>query len=166
MRARGAVAAEAALRAAGVTIEESAAPATAGAFTHHALYTWPPPRVTLFLRTLRRVEERLDATGLRARLRGVAVREVVLAHELFHHLAATTTMPPAVRPEVAVLAIGPWRRRAVVRAAEEIAAAGFAGAWCGVDEAPALVDALTPDLHAEAPAMLSSPVSGIERWTE
>jgi hypothetical protein len=166
MRERGAVTAEAALRAAGVAIEESAAPAAAGPFTQHALYTWPPPRVTLFLRTLRRVEERLDTSGLRARLRGVAVREVVLAHELFHHLAATTAMPPAVRPEVAVLAIGPWRRRAVVRAAEEIAAAGFAAAWCGVDEAPALVDAMTLDLHAGAPAMLSSASSRIERWTE
>jgi len=75
-------------------------------------------------------------------------------------------MPAAVRPEIDIMQIGPWRRRAVVRAAEEIAAAGFAAAWCGVDEAPALVDAVTLDLHAGAPAMLSSASSRIERWTE
>src|SRR6266508_1552997 len=67
----------------------------------------------------------------------------VLAHELFHHLARTVGAPAAVRPEVDVLRLGTWARRAVVRAAEEIAAAGFAAAWCGVDRAPEPLDCLT-----------------------
>lgn len=142
-RARGWTTAEDALRAEGVAVHESPAEPAAGPFVHHALYTAPPARVTLFLRTLDALDRRLDATGLRARLGGLTVREVVLAHELFHHLAATTPMPEAVRPEVEIFSIGPWRRRAVVRAAEEIAAAGFAAAWCSVAEAPALLDAVT-----------------------
>jgi hypothetical protein len=147
-RARGWATAEAALRAEGVAIRESAEEPAAGPFVHHALYAAPPPRVTLFIRTLDALDRRLDATGLRARLRGVPIREIVLAHELFHHLAATTPVPAAVRPEVEILRIGPWRRRSVVRAAEEIAAAGFAAAWCGLDEAPALLDAVTLEIDA------------------
>jgi len=54
------------------------------------------------------------------------VRETILAHELCHHLVHTGGAPEAVRPGVEVLRLGPWRRRAVVRTAEEIAAAGFA----------------------------------------
>jgi hypothetical protein len=148
-RSRGTTTAEAALRAEGVAVRESAEEPAAGPFLHHALYTAPPPRVTLFVRTLEALDQRLDATGLRARLDGVGVREIVLAHELFHHLAATTPMPAAVRPEVDILSIGPWRRRGAVRAAEEIAAAGFAAAWCGVDDAPALLDAVTLEIHAD-----------------
>ncbi len=131
------------LRAQGVDIRESDAEAVSGPLIHHALYTAPPPRVIVFTRTLDAVEQMLVTTGLRGRLGTVIVREVVLAHELFHHLARTVGAPAAVRPEVDVLRLGTWARRAVVRAAEEIAAAGFAAAWCGVDRAPEPLDCLT-----------------------
>jgi hypothetical protein len=71
-------------------------------------------------------------------------------------------MPAAVRPEVDIMRIGRWRRRAVVRAAEEIAAAGFAAAWCDVDEAPALLDAATLEIQA----VLCSTASRTGRRTE
>ncbi len=161
-RGRGWVTAEAALRSEGVAIRESAEEAAAGPFVHHALYTAPPPRVTLFTRTLGALDRHLDASGLRVRLHRVTVREIVLAHELFHHLAATMPMPAAVRPEVDIMQIGRWRRRAVVRAAEEIAAAGFAAAWCDVDEAPALLDAATLEIQA----VLCSTASRTGRRTE
>jgi len=161
-RARGWVTAEAALRAEGVVIYESAEEPAAGPFVHHALYTAPPPRVTLFVRTLQALDRHLDATGLRVRIGDTEVREIVLAHELFHHLAATTVMPAAVRPEIEILRVGPWRRRVVVRAAEEIAAAGFAAAWCGLDEAPALLDAATLEIQA----VLCSAASRTGRRTE
>ena len=51
-----------------------------------------------------------------------------------------------MRPRVEVLRLGPWRRHAAVRAAEEIAA-GFVAAWCGVDQAPELLDYLTLAAH-------------------
>jgi hypothetical protein len=156
-RTRGWATAEAALRAEGVAIHESAEEPGAGPFVHHARYTAPPPRVTLFSRTLDALDRRLDAIGLRNRLNGTTVREIVLAHELFHHLAATTPMPVAVRPEIEILRFGSWRRRRVVRAAEEIAAAGFAAAWCGADEAPALLDAVTLEIFpAIAPSCRES----------
>ena len=142
-RRRGWRMAEEVLRAQGVDVRQSDAEAASGPFIHHALYTAPPPRVIVFARILDAVEQMLETTGLRGRIGIVIVREVVLAHELFHHLARTVGAPAAVRPEVEVLRLGPWRRRAVVRAAEEIAATGFAAAWCGVDGAPELLDCLT-----------------------
>jgi hypothetical protein len=142
-RRRGWRMAEEVLRAQGVDVRQSDAEAALGPFIHHALYTAPPPRVIVFTKSLDVVEQMLETTGLRGRIGTVIVREIVLAHELFHHLARTVGAPAAVRPEVEVLRLGPWGRRAVVRAAEEIAAAGFAAAWCGVDGAPELLDCLT-----------------------
>jgi hypothetical protein len=156
-RRRGWRSAEEALRAQGVDVRQSDAEAASGPFIHHALYTAPPPSVIVFTKTLDAVEQMLETTGLRARIGTVSVREVVLAHELFHHLARTVGVPGAVRPEVEVLRLGPWRRHAVVRAAEEIAAAGFAGAWCGVDRAPELLDCLT--LAAYGP--FTAPLVGV-----
>jgi len=153
-RRRGWRTAEEALRAHGVDVRQSEAEAASGPFVHHALYTAPPPGVIVFTRTLDAVEHMLETTGLRDRIGTVIVREVVLAHELFHHLARTVGAPAAVRPEVEVLRLGPWGRRAVVRAAEEIAAAGFAAAWCGVDRAPELLDCLTLAAYGRSRAPL------------
>ena len=144
-RARGdrPASAEDALRHRGVLIHEDDGEALCGPFVHHALYTAPPPNVTLYRRPLTALEDLLDAAGFREALGGMSVREVVLAHELCHHLVHAGRAPEAVRPRVEVLRIGPWRRRAVVRAAEEIAAAGFAAAWCGLTWPPELLDCLT-----------------------
>jgi len=142
-RRQGWPTAEDALRAQGVSIRDSDGEAASGPFIHHALYTAPPPRVTVFTSVLDAVERLLEATRLPDRVGPVPVREVVLAHELFHHLVGTGAAPDAVRPRVEVLRLGPWRRRGVVRAAEEIAAAGFAATWCGVGWAPELLDCLT-----------------------
>ncbi len=150
--------AEDALRALGVSIRDSDAEAASGPFIHHALYTAPPPRVTVFAKPLEAVERALEAMELRRRLGSVSVREVVLAHELFHHLIRRLEAPVAVRPRVAVLRLGPWRRWGVVRAAEEIAAAGFAAAWCGVAWAPELVDCLTLAAYGSRSA------TGIRKW--
>ena len=154
-RRRGWRTAEEALRAQGVDVRQSEAEAASGPFVHHALYTAPPPRVIVFTRTLDAVEQMLETTGLRGRIGTVIVREVVLAHELFHHLARTVGAPAAVRPRVEVLRFGPWARHAVVRAAEEIAAAGFAAAWCGVDRAPELLDCLTLAAYGQSTAPLA-----------
>jgi hypothetical protein len=139
----GRASAEESLRVRGVGIHEDGGEAVVGPFVHHALYTAPPPRVTLYRRPLAVLEGLLGAAGPRSRLGAVNVREVILAHELCHHLVHTAVSPEAVRPRAEVLRLGPWRRRAVVRTAEEIAAAGFAAAWCGLAWAPELLDCLT-----------------------
>jgi hypothetical protein len=135
--------AEESLRDRGVVIHEDGGEAVSGPFVHHALYTAPPPRVTLYRRPLAVLERLLDAAGLHSRLGAINVRETILAHELFHHLVHAGGAPEAARPRVEVLRLGPWRRRTVVRAAEEIAAAGFAAVWCGLDWPPELLDCLT-----------------------
>jgi hypothetical protein len=110
---------------------------------HHAVYAAPPPRVTLYRRLLEALEPLLDAAELRRELGAITVKEIVLAHELCHHLVQEDGGAPAVSPRVVTFALGRWRRRAVVRAAEEVAAGGFAAAWCDVEWAPAAIDALT-----------------------
>lgn len=142
-RRRGWRSAEEALAARGVALHEDEGEPRSGPFVHHAVYTSPPPRITLYRRCLDQIECEVEALDLRGVLRSVTVKEVVLAHELCHHLFEVEGAPAAVRPIVVTFALGPWRRRAVVRAVEEIAAGGFAGAWCGVECAPAVIDALT-----------------------
>jgi hypothetical protein len=142
-RRRGWKSAEEALAACGVALHEDGGEPRSGPFVHHAVYTSPPPRITLYRRCLDQIERLVEALDLRRALGSAPVKEVVLAHELCHHLLEVEGAPAAVRPTVVTFALGPWRRRAVVRAVEEIAAGGFAGAWCGVECAPAVVDALT-----------------------
>jgi hypothetical protein len=139
----GRISAEESLRDRGVLIQEDGGEAVSGPFVRHALYTAPPACVTLYRRSLAVLERQLEAAGLQGRLGAINVREVILAHELCHHLVHTGDAPEAVRPRVEVLRIGPWRRRAVIRAAEEIAAAGFAAAWCGLAWPPELLDCFT-----------------------
>jgi hypothetical protein len=140
--------AEDALRAAGVQIVGADSGAHAGPFVHHAEYTAPPPRVTLYRQPLAALEQALATAPLRGGLGLLPAREVILAHELFHHLVHTRGAPTGVRLRVQTLRVGRWRRHAVVRAAEEIAAAGFAGAWCGLAWAPELLDRLTLAAYA------------------
>lgn len=139
----GRASAEESLRDRRVVIHEDGGGAVSGPFLHHALYTAPPPRVTLYRRPLAVLERLLDTAGLQSRLGAINVREAILAHELFHHLVHTGGAPDGVRPCVEVLRLGRWRRRAVVRSAEEIAAAGFAAVWCGLAWPPELLDCLT-----------------------
>jgi hypothetical protein len=122
------------LRRLGVEIVEDGGEACSGPLIYHARYTTPPPRVTLYRRPIAVLEHVLGH---------VDVREIVLAHELFHHLVQRDGAPDAVRPRVTILRIRRWRREAVVRAAEEIAAAAFAGVWCGLEWGPDLLDAVT-----------------------
>jgi len=149
----GRTSAEAGLRDRGVDIREDGGEAVSGPFVHHALYTAPPPRVTLCRRPLAVLQRLLDAAGLQRRLGAVDAREVILAHELCHHLVHTGGASEAIRPRVEVLRLGPWRRRVVVRAAEEIAAAGFAAVWCGLGWPPELLDCLTLEAWSDARAL-------------
>jgi hypothetical protein len=139
----GRASAEESLRDRGVVIHEAGGEAVSGPFVHHALYSAPPPRVTLYRRPLAVLERLLVMTGLHSRLGAINVREAILAHELCHHLVHTGGAPEGVRPRVEVLRLGRWRRRVVVRSAEEIAAVGFAAVWCGLAWPPELLDCLT-----------------------
>jgi hypothetical protein len=141
--ATGQTSAEESLRDHGVPIREDGGDPVSGPLVHHALYTAPPPCVTLYRRPLAVLEPLCDAADLRSRLGAINVREVILAHELCHHLAHAGGATEAVRPRVEVLRLGPWQRRAVVRAAEELAAAGFAAVWCDLAWPPELLDLLT-----------------------
>ena len=134
--------AEAALRKLGVEVTDDSGEARSGPLVYHARYTTPPPRVVLYRHSIAALQRWLDH---------VDVRETILAHELFHHLVERDGAPESVRPRVTTLRIGRWRREAIVRAAEEIAAGGFAGAWCGLAWAPDLIDALTESAAVDLP---------------
>jgi hypothetical protein len=142
LRQSTAVSAEAALSASGVVIEESRADPAWGPFVHHALYSAPPPRVTLYLAALDAAGALLGGAGI-ARVGDASPREVVLAHEWFHHLAWGGQVGAAARPRVTTMRLGLFERHAVLRAAEEVAAAGFAQSWCGLEWPPEVLDCLT-----------------------
>jgi len=131
------------LREAGVRIVEDAGDDAVACFIHHAVYTAPPPTVTLYRRSVIALERVLAAEGLRARLGDVEVRELILTHELFHHLIEQNGAPAGVRPRVDLMRIGRWRRQATVHAAEEIAAAAFVTAWHELAWPAELLDLLT-----------------------
>lgn len=142
-RQRGCTSAEDALRAEGVSLVEQEHGEVSASFVYRAIYTAPPPTVTLYRRPLAALERLLDAEGLRALLGNVDVREVILAHELFHHVVNRDGAPPEIRPRVQTLRVGWWRRTSPLSAAEEIGAAGFATAWHDLSWPSELLDCLT-----------------------
>ena len=158
-RRRGWASADHALRDLRVDVVEDDAEGRSGPLVHHAVYTAPPARVTLYRAPIAALERLLTTPPLRERLGHVPVREAILAHELFHHLVDAGGAPESVRPRVQTLRLGRWRRHAVVRAAEEIGAAGFAGAWCGLAWAPELLDHLTLALSAASDHRARTPLS-------
>src|SRR5207245_1829969 len=85
---------------AGVRIVEDDGTEQAASLIHHAVYTSPPPTVTLYRRALAALERVVNTEGLRTSLGDVDVRELILTHELFHHVIAHASAPAGVRPTV------------------------------------------------------------------
>ncbi len=145
---------EARLGLAGVRIVEDDGTEQAASLIHHAVYTSPPPTVTLYRRVLAALEHVVTTEGLRTSLGEVDVRELILTHELFHHVIAREGAPAGVRPSVDVVRLGPWRRRATVHAAEEIAAAAFVTTWHQLSWPAGLLDLLTLVAYEAPPAVI------------
>lgn len=108
---------------------------TIGPVRLRARYLTAPPRIELFMAGLRELQQQCEGE-----VTPELVVDLVLAHELFHHLEATSIGRLAQRYRVTTLGIGPFAVKAGVPAASEIAAHAFARAWTGAGFFPAQLE--------------------------
>lgn len=114
-----------------------------GSIWRFAEYRPRPPQILLYARGLAPVEQAL-ARAPAARLLGeAAVRDVFIAHELYHHAEATRAeMPIARRHRATLFQIGRWRWRTGIATLAEIAAGAFAQALLQLPCHPKVLDFL------------------------
>lgn len=87
-----------------------------------------PDRIELYADNLEATQELLDDGGLTAAVGRVSVRDVLLAHELFHVrcLGRDPAEMPCLRPHVNLLGYRVFRRRSALPSLEEVSAMAFA----------------------------------------
>jgi hypothetical protein len=88
-----------------------------GALLRIAEYQPRPPTIRLFTESV---------ATIAAAERSLAVADIYTAHELFHHLEATTLGPASDLARVTLARLGRWRWESGVRALSEVAAHAFA----------------------------------------
>jgi hypothetical protein len=71
------------------------------------------------------------------------LRQMMLAHEAYHHLALCSLGRVSDRCRLPWLKLGPFVWRRSVPVLDEIAAHAFVREWCGLAQSPALLDFLT-----------------------
>jgi hypothetical protein len=125
----------------GVTIVDSQEPSWAGPFLRYADYRSHPPEIRLFRKTLGWLDLLLAQPGIGNVLGIRRVASVFVAHELFHHIEATSNEPSlARRHAVTRLRVGTWRLCAPVCTLSEIAAGACAQAMLSLPYHPAILD--------------------------
>jgi hypothetical protein len=114
-----------------------------GSIWRFAEYRPHPPRIVLYARGLAPLEQAL-AGGLATRWLGRAtIRDVFVAHELYHHAEAVRSeVPIARRYQPTLLQIGKWRWRTGIPALAEIAAGSFAQTLLDLPCHPKVLDQL------------------------
>jgi hypothetical protein len=108
-----------------VPIETTDEDPMVGSIWRFAEYRPRPPRIMLYSRGIAPLERALASSE---RLLGRAtLRDVFVAHELYHHAdAIRSEVPIALRYQPTLFRIGSWRWRTGVAALAEIAAGAFA----------------------------------------
>jgi hypothetical protein len=139
-------AAEALAHTLGVPIETIDDDPMVGRLWRFAEYRERPARILLYARGLAPLD-RVVAGELAGRLLGHAsLRDVFIAHELFHHLEAVRTDTPiALRYRPTLFRIGRWHWRTGISALSEIAAGAFAQALLELPCHPRVFDLVVRD---------------------
>jgi hypothetical protein len=116
-----------------------------GSIWRFAEYRRRPPRIVLYTRGLAPFE-RVIAGNLAARLLGKAtIRDVFVAHELYHHAEAIRSeIPIARRYQSTLLQIGKWRWRTGIATLAEIAAGSFSQTLLDLPCHPNVLDYVAP----------------------
>jgi len=140
----------------GVSIAHSDADASFGSVIVFAEYSAAPPRIALYRNAIELMNQRLAHPLLRGLEAGDCAR-IILAHELYHHLAhAGAQATLSRRYRVTQFQIGRWRWSSGIAALEEIAAGAFAKALLGLKFHPRLLELLCalgdPAPRGEQPA--------------
>lgn len=125
----------------GVGIEEDRSPAAAP-FLYFATYTAQPPTIHLAVNAFKLVDQTLAAEpALAASFSGVPLREVAVAHELFHRLEELDEQMYVCQKNVRVSSLfGLVRYATASRALEEIAARHFSRLAVGLDYCPTVLE--------------------------
>jgi hypothetical protein len=116
-----------------------------GSIWRFAEYRRRPPRIVLYTRGLAPFEQAL-AGNLATRFLGQAmIRDVFVAHELYHHVEAIRSeVPIARRYQSTLLQIGKWRWRTGIATLAEIAAGSFSQTLLDLPCHPKVLDYVAP----------------------
>jgi len=130
----------------GVPIEAVDDDPTTGSLWRFAEYRQRPVGILLYVRGIAPLECAIVG-DLAAQLLGRAsLRDVFVAHELFHHLEATRSEAPiARRYQPTLFRIGNWHWRTGIAALAEIAAGAFAQTLLDLPHHPKVLDLVALD---------------------
>lgn len=128
----------------GIEVVESKSDAGYGSHVVYAQYWQKPSRVELFIPALATLERGVTQFGMHSLLGGNSVRDVFLAHELYHHLDLERgTASIAATHRVTLFRIGPYKWTSGIASLAEIAAGAFAQALLDLPHHPKLLDLIT-----------------------
>jgi hypothetical protein len=127
-----------------VPVTHSTDDAGFGSVVVYAHYYARPPRITLYLPAIERLDRQVEQAG-RAQFGGMrATLPIFLAHELYHHIDCRRgTARLSRRHAVALFGVGRWQWTARLSSLPEIAAGAFAQRLLDLPFHPGRLDELT-----------------------
>lgn len=128
-------------RGLGVAVEAIDDDPFVGSLLRFAEYRPRPPGIMLYDRGLAALDSVLDDPLARRLLGSATLKDVFIAHELYHHAEAIRTEPPIARRHQATLfRLGNWHWRTGLSALSEIAAGACAQALLDLPCHPRVLD--------------------------
>lgn len=114
-----------------------------GHYTMFACYT-EPDKVELYTETIRLAEESLREENCTAALAGIQIRDILLAHELFHYYECTLSAEelPTKQKLLTLWHIGRFQYKSSIISLNEIAAMAFAKEYLSMPYSPYILDVL------------------------
>jgi hypothetical protein len=138
-------------RALGLPVESTDSDPMVVSIWRFAEYRRRPPHIVLYSQGLSLLERNLTGNRAASLLGQATLRDVFIAHELYHHIEATRSEPPiARRYRPTLLRIGHWHWRTGIAALAEIAAGAFAQSLLEVPCHPKALDYIVMDAMAVA----------------
>jgi hypothetical protein len=130
-----------------------------GSIWRFAEYRPRPARIMLYNRGIAPLEHRLASSE---RLLGRAtLRDIFVAHELYHHIEAIRSEVPIVRRyQPTLFRIGNWRWRTGIAALAEIAAGAFAQSLLDLPRHPSVLNLIALDTIAPRISILDQAPPG------
>ena len=139
-----------------------------GPIWRFAEYRPRPPRIVLYSRGLEPLERTLIGTRASQWLGQATLRNVFVAHELYHHIEATRSeVPIARRYQPTLFKIGRWHWRTGIAALAEIAAGAFAQSLLDLPCHPKVLDLVAVDAIRSAGAVVTTGPNSVgecSRW--
>lgn len=114
-----------------------------GHYTMFACYT-EPAQVELYTETIRLAEEILLEENCMEELAGIKIRDILLAHELFHYFECTMSEQelPTKAKLLTLWHIGRFQYKSSIVSLNEIAAMAFAREYLSMPYSPYILDVL------------------------